>query len=347
MTEELIRKFFNKECTPEEAKLVADYLKNNPSVLEKYASKEEWDEIKDEIMPAEHWNEAWENITAKRRPVIYMRWIKRAAAAAVLVFIAGVGYNYFFSKPAPAVATSKDVVVQHLTNTRNTLKEIMRVTLPDSSVVLLGPASVITYNVPFDDDKRNIQLEGEGRFIVKKDAAKPFTVFAGNLATTALGTEFTINTNASNSKVISVKLHSGKVVIKQTGEIAKAWKKDIYLDPGEQLEYNTGSLAVAVTKIKDEKNAIAAIKPTIKKKNTATINSDELVFTSSSLTEVIEKIEKLFNANIEFDSADINTMNFTGTISKNDSLPIVLKVIAQMNGLELIQENDGFRLRKQ
>jgi hypothetical protein len=43
---------------------------------------------------------------------------------------------------------------------------------------------------------------------------------------------------------------------------------------------------------------------------------------------------------------EINRMNFTGTITKSDSLQVVLKVISQMNGLEMLQDNDQFTIKK-
>ena len=39
-------------------------------------------------------------------------------------------------------------------------------------------------------------------------------------------------------------------------------------------------------------------------------------------------------------------MNFTGIITKNDSLPNVLKAIGQMNDLEIVQKDNGFVIQK-
>ena len=46
----------------------------------------------------------------------------------------------------------------------------------------------------FPPDKREIFLKGEAKFIVAKNKKKPFTVYTGMLATTALGTIFTVKT---------------------------------------------------------------------------------------------------------------------------------------------------------
>lgn len=346
MTEELVRRFFNKQCTAEEAEQVVHYLKNNPLILEQYAGRKDWDDTVIQQMPDEFWKEVWQQIEIKRRPVLPMLWLKRAAVAAGIILMLGIGYSYMTEEKKAVVVAKTEKLTQQPVNTMNNTADAMHVNLPDGSIVLLSPGSVINYNAPFDDDKRDVQLEGEGRFTVQKDQSKPFTVYAGNLATTALGTEFTINTKATGNKSISIKLHTGKVVIKQTGNITKVWDHDILLDPGEQLEYNHNSLTTAVSKISDEKPAVAA-KIKSRKKRAVPSGNNELLFTSSPLTEVIAKLETYFATDISYDSVQIATMNFTGTISKNDSLPIVLKVIAQMNELELTHETNGYRLSKQ
>ena len=68
MKSELIEKFFRKDCTPQEARQVALYLKANPRVLEKYINLEEWEATGKELMPEDFWNEAWENIQKKNIP---------------------------------------------------------------------------------------------------------------------------------------------------------------------------------------------------------------------------------------------------------------------------------------
>ena len=69
---------------------------------------------------------------------------------------------------------------------------------------------------PFQNNKREIYLEGEAYFKVAKDKTKPFTVFAGALATTALGTQFRITAKKNTPGNITVKLFTGKVAIRSS-----------------------------------------------------------------------------------------------------------------------------------
>ena len=81
-------------------------------------------------------------------------------------------------------------------------------------------------------------------FKVVKDKTKPFTVFSEAIATTALGTSFTIRSFEEDS-YIKVHLHTGKVVVKSTDIGHKTLEKDMYLVPDNILMYDkTKMLAI-------------------------------------------------------------------------------------------------------
>jgi ferric-dicitrate binding protein FerR (iron transport regulator) len=349
MTEELIERFFEKNCTREEAEQVMSFFRDHPEMLEHYFSFEEWQQSQPVQMDNEFWEGVWREVQQKKKRGARLIFLKRAAVAASVLFVIGLAYIALFpaKRPQPTVAEVKEAVKKEQKITLNTTSGVMKISLPDSSLVTLSPGSVIVYFVPFDADKRDISLDGKARFKVQKDATRPFTVFAGGLATTALGTEFTINTREKANNNITVKLHNGKVVIRNTSGNSKAFKKDVYLEPGQQLDYNEAQLLVEVGKIRNE--AVAKVEEKslrlqrVKKNEDISVN---LSFVNTSLPEVITKLADYFGTKIEFDHTELDAMNFTGTVSKSDSLPVVLKVIAQMNGLELLTEDRKFTLRK-
>ena len=345
MTEELIERFFRKDCTAQEAAAVADYLKNNPAILEKYLDPGEWFGAGVKEMPAEFWENNWNAINEKKSAVRSIVWLRRSAAAAVAVLVVGAGFLYtgIHVKPASPVVASVELPALRSDRkiTVNNSATMMHLNLPDSSEVALSPGSLITYYVPFAEDKRDITLDGEARFTVKKNEHKPFTVFAGGLATTALGTEFTINTKNN----VSVKLHNGRVKIIATGEIRKYWRKDVILEPGQQLNYDLKEMTGVVELIKPEKKTPGAI--AVKKlRKAAPAQTQGLNFVNTSLPEVMGRLTAYYHEKINFDNSALEHMNFTGSISPNDSLNIVLKVIAQMNDLQLGHDENGYQLSK-
>lgn len=103
----------------------------------------------------------------------------------------------------------------------------LKVILSDGTEVWLNAASSITFPVPFDKDKREIKLTGEGYFKVKHENDRPFTVNAGNMSVTVLGTEF--NVRAYNYEPSTVTLVNGLV---RLGD--QASRKQVLLRPNEQ-----------------------------------------------------------------------------------------------------------------
>lgn len=350
ITANQIERFFKKQSTPEEAEQVAAFLKSNPTELHKYLNEREWDEAQiNGVISNDLWDEAWEAIQKKKRINNKITWIKRSAIAACIAGLTGASLYLITDKNSVNIEATnitseqKNVLVepQHKTVTNTTSKPMM-VLLQDNSNIVLSPHSSLKYDVPFASDKREIFLEGEAVFKVSKDRSKPFTVYAGRLATTALGTKFKITVNPSQPKT-TVKLFEGKVVIRSADNELKGWNKDVYLSPGEQMEYNASKNLLAVTAIPLDKPVEKENKNTKAKENEPDAGMN---FNSTPLPEVMEKLSVYYNKKIVFEKAEIDSMNFTGSISKKDSLPIVLKVIAQMNDLSIEPNEDGFIIQK-
>nr|WP_299389336.1 FecR family protein [Allomuricauda sp.] len=85
-----------------------------------------------------------------------------------------------------------------------------RITLPDGSVAYLNNNSKIKYASRFVRN-REIHLEGEAYFEVKKDPTKPFLVNSHGLVTKALGTAF--NIKAHKGEQVEVGLVEGKISV--------------------------------------------------------------------------------------------------------------------------------------
>lgn len=351
VTAELIERFFNKQCTAEQAKYVAAYLKENTEELNKYLEINEWNIAQlNEVMPEELCNEVWKNIRTKQKRSALILLLKKSAVAAIITGIVCTGFYHFSytGKDSPA----KTVLQKTLTLAEpahkiisNHSKKIMKIVLQDNSVVSLLPGAVIKYDEPFQTNKRDISLTGEALFSVAKDKTKPFTVFAGSLTTTALGTKFKITTGNNLNGSISVKLFSGKVVIRPINPRLKGWTNDIYLLPGQQMNYDAAKMFVNVDRIKN--NAVVP-KPAVKNpvEEIPPVAANELAFDGTALPDVIDKLSKFYSVKIKFNKAEIEAMNFTGTINKKDSLTNILQLIGQMNDLKIIKEDDNFIIEK-
>lgn len=102
-----------------------------------------------------------------------------AAAAAALAAVFGPGaYERLFPRTPPQLYTSKK-------------GEIKLVSLTDESVLTLNTHSLVS--VDYSEDRRGVELrDGEVIFAVAKDAARPFSVLAGEVEVRAVGTSFMV-----------------------------------------------------------------------------------------------------------------------------------------------------------
>lgn len=353
VTPELINKFFQNKCLPNEVDTVVKYFSKNKGAFEKYMSKTEWDAIKVE----ENFNtDISQKILFRLKQQLFKKQVTKvvvisksyfrhgvAAASIILVIVGSWWYIQQTNNTKNNIAVSNYTGTARINATQNknwqiktnTGKNPIRVKLQDGSIITLFKNTVIQYPQPFMGDTREILLNGDAFFEVAKNKLKPFIVYSGNLSTTALGTSFRIRAFKEEKADINIKLFTGKVLIKSTKKIAN-WKEDVFLLPGEQLTYNAQSTDVFVSKFNTDKRAIA---------NDLVI-SNELKFNNTSLTEVMKKLAAFYNIKINYLNTDIEKMKFTGVINRSDNIQSILKIIAQMNDLKIKPMPDGFSISR-
>jgi transmembrane sensor len=150
------------------------------------------------------------------RRTIFVRW----AAAASIVMLMSFGWFYFKQNDDKSLIY-KELVAKApilLIEKENISDKPMLITLNDGSSILLQKGSRLSYPANFENDKREVYLDGEAFFEVAKDAKKPFFVFANELVTKVLGTSFTIKA-IKGKKDIQVIVRTGKVSVFKLDEI--------------------------------------------------------------------------------------------------------------------------------
>lgn len=304
--------------------------------------KSTWDAADMESnVPAGYKEEMREAIDAQiRRHArgIRFRWMAAAAslliiATAVWLFIPGVKHP-----AAQAMAKADDQPETH-TNWKehaNTSNKSYSLKLHDGSVVKLAPKAKIKYEEPFGHKgHRSVYMEGEADFDVAHNKSKPFTVYTKLFSTRALGTSFRVSESAAASKV---KLYQGKVLIRSIAPKLKGWKKDIILKPGDEMKYivEEGIVSVKGFNIFHTPDPVPA-------DNTNSITDENIIaFDNAPLPDVMKKLSEKYHSTISYDEAELKGKFFTGELFQRDSLSVLLKVIANMNGLQVIKKNDGY-----
>lgn len=347
INDELLTRFFNYQCTSEEAREVAKYLQEHPEVLEKYLPEEEFLQLQEKDDLPETVSQQWlrnihqQTVSANSRTI----WAKRLAIAAVTAGVLIGGTMLLVDRQdkketTVASATMAAIPPEQEERKENTGSKTIVIALPDGSVVQLQPAASIVYNKQFREN-RNIYLTGEADFIVAADKLHPFVVYSSELYTTALGTFFHVKA-IPGEDMITVRLNSGKVLVKG-GTDKKKVISDVVLTPGKELRYyrKTGKAIVANFNttgtdilVKAGNNGTSQAKP------------DWYKFNNQPMAQVLDQLSNYYGVPIYYYPSDVMEIYFDGKFEKTDSLAKILTDLTLPNNLKLIRNDSGFIIKK-
>jgi transmembrane sensor len=141
------------------------------------------------------------SVARSERAPVMRRWM---AAAAIFLLLAGAGWQYFARQNAPLLY--------------ETAGEQKNMTLPDGSLMVIGPRTRIRVTRGFNHSDRLVVLDsGKAQFTVTHQAKLPFMVDVDVASIKDIGTTFTVQKTTDS---IRVTVSSGKVAFiqKATGE---------------------------------------------------------------------------------------------------------------------------------
>lgn len=338
----LLEKFFRGECNESEKQAVTAYFAEHPEALQPWLTEESWHSFHpDNTLPADVSDKMLAIIESrtyqqKKVKTIYYKWI---AAAVLGLAFTGFLWSRYDKAPSKTVATiappvqpaaAPAVYQQQVNNTR----KIMPLHLKDGSVVELAPGSRIKYLPSFAGTGREIFLTGEALFKVAPDKEKPFTVYAGNLGTTALGTVFKVTAWGAGKGPIRVQLISGKVMIKPDSVSGSKGVKTTYLLPGQDLSFDPVKMIAVVNQV--NKTLVAA-----NKKITMKPEKEIFTFSNEPLANIFRLMSEKYKITIQCQESTLTDMSFTGVFdSSKESLTDFLSTIATLNNLTIKQTNN-------
>ncbi|NIJ53077.1 FecR family protein [Dyadobacter arcticus] len=307
---------------PEHEKLWTEWLELNPDRLEMVMkakhflamTESEFDRISDEEIANEIYrlSHAIGEKTAKKSSIwIRFRpnWYHMAASVLILLFA-----GWLFNKQTTSQQQSDQYkailsqITEPLVEVKNTSDKAQLVILEDGSSVLLQPESRITYPKKFENNKREVFLNGEAFFEVAKNPDKPFYVYAHTLATKVLGTSFKVSA-FDDDKEVKVVVKTGKVsVFPMTKEaLASEHANDelggMVLTPNQQITYTAKELRLTRSLVPNPKLLELPIQ------------SQSFEFKKTPITEVFATLEKSYGVTIIFDGEVMQNCYLTASLS--------------------------------
>lgn len=260
----------------------------------------------------------WQQVLTKmrrqahsQRTVTFMPWLRYAAVIAAVVTASFLGWwlGHQGTGPADAILTTVEAPAGSKTY----------ITLPDSSVVWLNAGSRITFARDFGVNTRNLGLEGEAFFDVKKRAV-PFTVHTNAYDVAVLGTAFNIKSYNDDDEVTTT-LVRGSLRITREGLMPEA--DNALLVPGDKLTYHKTNTTGHTATLQRNVNTDAEI----------AWKDGWLAVSGESMADLARKMERLYDISIHFQDNALKDYRFSGRI-RQLSLEQVLKAVSLTSPVE-------------
>ena len=238
----------------------------------------------------------WDKQQRRRR----LRIWKRAGQIAAILVLPIVIFSIYM------IIGQKNVELpEQLVEVRTQIGITNSIVLPDSSIVYLNAASVLKYPVHFTGN-RNVYLQGEAYFVVRKQNGARFVVNTdAGAKIEVLGTEFNVNSNADDVNTTLVK-GSVKFVCQNKNDK----EEDIRMVPGQKISYNLKDKAVEIREVN--------VDDEIEWRN------EKTEFKDCPLMETLAILSKRFNAQFVVKNDALKENRFTGSF-KNQSLEQILE----------------------
>ena len=231
----------------------------------------------------------------RHKGTMWWQWAQRAAA---ILFI-------------PLLVT---LMLQYWGGNEQELAQIMEVktnpgmmislTLPDGTLVYLNSESTLSYPSRFDNDTRNVTLQGEAYFEVNK-TGHPFTVSTQGMQIEVLGTTF--NISAYPGEEYQATLVSGSVKV-DTGE-----GQSLVLKPSQQASLIPGSGNIQVRTV-----------------DTAFYTSwvkGKINFKDQRLEDIMRILSRWYNIEVDYSDEALKNLRFGCYVNRYEEIAPFLELL--------------------
>lgn len=195
-----------------------------------------------------------------------------------------------------------------------------QIVLADGTEVILNSNSKLHYPTSFAGDKREVTLDGEAYFKVKKDF-KPFIVKSGGVTTEVYGTEFNIQSFGDN--IVKTILVSGSVGVRVNDSA-----KEERLRPNQMTTVDTNSGNITIKNV-DVKRYTAWVDGCFR-------------YDSEKIGNAIDEFSRWYGVEFQFTKLSSREEVITALFEKSLSLDKILLTIEKATTLRFIKKGGKY-----
>lgn len=304
MDKKLLQRYVEGNVTTDEVETVVDWLDKDEDHVKEFMSLHKLYDIS--VL-----NQAQRQQIKTSRLIHFRRLITelmRIAAIALLL----VGAKFLFDTLS---YTEKPLRYQTCYVPSGQRAELI---LPDSTKVWLNAHSRLVYPVTFQEDNREVELDGEAYFDVRHNESSPFIVKTKKVDIKVLGTEFNVSAYSEIPK-FEIALLRGRVELK-SADLSRTY----CMQPGEQVWYKEGRYGVSQIEDMDYFKWKEGL----------------LCFKNQPIKEIMDKLCLYYDVRIEVGSQPFLKERYTGKFRVKDGVEQVLKVLQLEHAFTYTKDNE-------
>lgn len=178
-----------------------------------------------------------------------------------------------------------------------------RLILSDGTGVWINAGTELKYPVLFGEGIREVYVNGEAYFEVKKDTSRPFVVHTSRGAVKVLGTEFNVRDYIDEQRVVTT-LVKGKVEYRTD-------HSHVVLNPGFQSIDINNKISVQRVNVEEYVGW----------------KDGKYTFFDESLENLMRYVERTYDATVFFTNDAIRSLRFSGDLQRYDRVELFLRYL--------------------
>lgn len=305
--DELLSKYFLGELSNAEKETLFQHIASNEADKAEFIRMQNTVTLSslvpqkgDEAWSARKMNELGMKINRKYTRTIFLKTVKYAAVAIILLVNAWLLSDKFFPKEKTSLFTKIEVPKG----------QRIYMTLPDGTEAWLSPRSVIKIPNEFRAGERVVELDGEGFFSVTKDAQRPFIVKTQHYDIKVLGTKFNVFAY-SKGPWFETDLVEGRVDLLNNENPEKA----MTLIPNEKVRLVNNELIKSVSVFNNEEY----------------LKSGIFNFSNKQFSDILEYLSLWYNVKFEIKNKTQLNHYISGKFRQSDEVINILKALQDVH----------------
>lgn len=340
--QDILKKFFRNECSEKEIEQLSHWMNDENEQAEiVYLMDEMWQKAKRlseniDIDSKKLFNQIQQEIDRlENKPEHRQSHIRHYLLNDKNVFRKMAKIAAVFLLPALLLTAGYYLVNHHSQNkiafntviVPNGQKKV--ITLSDGTRVWVNSGSTFRYPQTFKGKNREVQLTGEAFFDVTHNQKHPFIVSTNEVNIKVLGTAFNVSAYPDGHSITTT-LVRGRVVAYRKSA-SETLGNRVFLFPGQEAKYSSAEHRFTVS--------------TVNTRNTGSWKSGNLMFNNTPLTEVVKKLNRWYNVNIQIQDTTIEMYLYSVSF-KNKPLETVEEILSEITPIKFVKSGSQFLVVK-